>query len=35
MENKNMEELNNFKCPKKHVYEVMYMKLGLLTYVGN
>ena len=30
-----IEELNNFKCPKKHVYEVMYMKLGLLTYVGE
>ena len=30
-----IEKLNNFKCPQKYAYDVMYTKLGLLTYVGE
>ena len=30
-----IEELNNFKYPQKYAYDVMYTKLGLLTYVGE
>ena len=30
-----IEELNNFKYPQKYAYDVMYTKMGLLTFVGE